>query len=370
MGHRCNLVIIENRQATIYYDHWAANRLDLELMWGPEIARIFIEEREPAPDFWLDDIWAEGGCVVDFDTKYLLWYGGDEITDAPELNLMAQALMKSQWMGWSIEWAKDGIFDIARRAGVSIDLVSADKPSEPEDLVLSYICESGPYKFLHANNVISIVDQGKLSWAILYGSIESLANVDLDPFAVARLVRNFSEDHLEQCKLLDPVLEEYAWGAHFDLDRRSLEYWNPKPSEGLQTLVKQKLRNWSVVDHGPDYLWHKALVPAKDWPTISRQKKLDLIQVYRQLLSEEHTNPMENVLTAISNDCKKNIQLQVPLEKRTNPMADIQTATPNDCKEDIQVNPDTLEHRTGDQELLPIKNTILDNLEAELKKQK
>jgi len=341
MGHRCNLVIIENRQATVYYDHWAANSLEFELLWGPEIARKFIEEREPSPDSWLDEVWAEGGCVMDFDTQHLLWYGGLDIRYEPEQNLIAQELIESQWAGWTVEWAKEGIFDIARKAGVSIDVVSSDKQRQSRTLIQSYTHESELHNFFYADNVISFVDQGKLSWAVLCGNVRSLVNKDLTPDYIISLVQDFSKVDFEKGKSLDPDWPGFEWGAHLDFDASSLEYWNPNPCEGLQVLLKQRWPKLSIIDHGPDYLWHEAIVPSIGWPKITRQKKLVYIEFCRELLSRNNVNPIVDVLNTMTSEGEKN----------------------------IQVNPHAWERRKGTQEPQQSKSSILDNLEREIKRQ-
>ena len=293
------------------------------------------------PDSWLNDEWAEGGCVIDFDSKQLLWYGGDNILCAPELNLINHELLEIQWAGWTIEWAKDGIFDLAKKAGVSIEVVSSNRQRGAENLVQPYVYESEPYKFFYANNVISFIENGELSWAILKGDIECLASNELTFTRIASLVHAFSETDFEQGKLLDPDWGNLTWGVQFDVDRKTVEYWNTKPSEGLKATVEQRFEGWSVVDHGPDYLWHEALVPAKDWPSIDAQKKLELIQHYRHVLSQKRTNPIVNYLASLSNDDARN----------------------------IRINTQTLERRKGDQQLLKVKNDILDKLEAQVKRQ-
>ena len=337
MGDRCNLVIIENNQATVYYDHWAANTLGIELLWGPKIARDFIQEREPKPDSCLIG-WAQGGCVIDFDTQHMLWYGGLDIRYEPELNLIIRELMKPQWKGWAVEWAKDGVLDIAKKANVPIDRA----PSEDNQLIRKIL--SQPYtreEFFYADNVVSFTDQEELSWAVLCGDIRSLANIDLTPEHIANLVRGFSKIDFEKGKLLDPGWGSFEWGAHFNFDTSSFEYWNPNPSEGLQLHVQKQLPNWSVVDHGPNYLWHEALVPIKDWPKVTRKKKLDYIESCRQVISRNNINPLVNVMNTMTNEGAKN----------------------------IQVNHEAWEHRKGNKELLAVKNSILDSLIQQIKRQ-
>ena len=97
--------------------------------------------------------------------------------------------------------------------------------------------------------------------------------------------------------------------------------------------------NWSVVDHGPNYLWHEALVPIKDWPKVTRKKKLDYIESCRQVISRNNINPLVNVMNSMTNEGAKN----------------------------IQVNHEAWEHRKGNKELLAVKNSILDSLIQQIK---
>ncbi len=338
MGQRCNLVIIEGGRTTVYYDHWAANRLDLELFWGPEIARTFIEERDPNPDSWLNNAWAEGGCVLDFDSRHLLWYGGEDILFVAEMNLIHHEMMINQWLGWRVEWAKDGIFDIARKTGVSIESVSTDNPDYPEKIAQPHIYESGDLSYFYANNIVSYIRQTNLKWAVLNGDVGGLAHPELTPSALVDLVDGFSERDFESGKSLDPGWGQYNWGVHLNFDSLSLDYWNAKPSEGLLNHTKRKWPTWTIVEHGPNYLWHKALVPSKDWPAISDLKKRRLLQAYGQNLSRARTNPIVSAAAAISKSTDQT----------------------------IQINAQTLEHREGDQMLLQTKLAILAKLEEKL----
>ncbi|MBC8059818.1 MAG: hypothetical protein H7Y18_04050 [Clostridiaceae bacterium] len=65
----------------MYYSHWCANTLPRDIFWGPKHAINFIEiqVKTDFEDWWLDDIWAEGGVIVDIEKKILLMYGGEDI---------------------------------------------------------------------------------------------------------------------------------------------------------------------------------------------------------------------------------------------------------------------------------------------------
>ena len=62
---------------------------------------------------WLDDVWAEGGAVIDWDNKVFLLFGGEELLwDVPLRRIYLQ-LVGYVWQDWTIRWAYEGIADIA-----------------------------------------------------------------------------------------------------------------------------------------------------------------------------------------------------------------------------------------------------------------
>ena len=80
MGQRANLILVEKGKYQLFYSHWCANTLPRDLFWGPDHAQAFIRIQRPVGDSgWLDDVWAEGGAILDIDRKCLLLYGGEDI---------------------------------------------------------------------------------------------------------------------------------------------------------------------------------------------------------------------------------------------------------------------------------------------------
>ena len=139
VGQRANFVIVKNGDWRLYYDHWCANRIDVELFWGPRLAAAFIEQLEPLADRddWLDDVWCEGGAVLDLDRRELTWFGGEDILMDVPLRRACLALMKRQWPGWEIRWAAGAIVDLGACVEVSADqLTDPDKSSDRKDFEL------------------------------------------------------------------------------------------------------------------------------------------------------------------------------------------------------------------------------------------
>ena len=143
MGSRANAVVIENGKRHVYYDHGAAQFMDALMFWGPEHAlaevREWLDGREKDPnwdgEWWLDNVWAEGGCCIDLDNEHLILYGGEDAEcDVLWLETYLK-LLPYTWPGWSIEWSWGELTQIARYAGVEgkkleeIDCNYTDYPS-------------------------------------------------------------------------------------------------------------------------------------------------------------------------------------------------------------------------------------------------
>ena len=163
MGQRANLIIGRAGDFELFYSHWHANQLDNDLFWGPRHAEKLIrtQRSEEEGAYWLDEIWAEGGAVLDAHNKRLLWWGGEDVLfDIPWRRLFL-AVMAEVWRGWSIEWAYEGVIDLADTLCVPRSRVlnesitdnhgvsTLDPPGEPDwtDHVLSIRHSDGTLSF-------------------------------------------------------------------------------------------------------------------------------------------------------------------------------------------------------------------------------
>jgi hypothetical protein len=118
MGQRANYVVFENGKYRLFYSHWAANTIDRDLFWGPRAALTFIrQQREMSPDDWLDDVWCEGGAVVDLDGRILTFFGGEDVIYEIPLRRLYLRFLSKSWEDWQIRWAHEGIADLADAAG-------------------------------------------------------------------------------------------------------------------------------------------------------------------------------------------------------------------------------------------------------------
>ncbi|MGW4248178.1 hypothetical protein [Nocardia sp. NPDC004722] len=129
MGARANFVLIDGDGPRLHYSHWAADTIASVLIAGPDPACRFIDAQrlcDPATD-WLDDVWCEGGAVVDLTKRELVYFGDQLLWEVPE-KLVFSLLLARTWPGWRLRWAYDGIGDLAAAAGVDRSLVRKLNP--------------------------------------------------------------------------------------------------------------------------------------------------------------------------------------------------------------------------------------------------
>ena len=126
MGHRANLVILENQISRIYFTHWRAQETPNILAQGLEFCEKYFKEFEE--DGWLmDNAFAEGGILIDKDNKHILIFSGSEIGYTPALQrLYCKHIVNKIWKEWTVKWCDKGNVDFAEYLGIMEDRILAD----------------------------------------------------------------------------------------------------------------------------------------------------------------------------------------------------------------------------------------------------
>src|SRR5262245_39783524 len=122
MGHRANYVLIEGQQPHIHFSRWGALSIPAVLVAGPEATISYVRNLTP-DDELLDDVWAEGGMLLQVDRRELRFFGGVEIYRKPYLRRLLLRALRALWEGWSVEWARHGIADLALSLGWEVSRV-------------------------------------------------------------------------------------------------------------------------------------------------------------------------------------------------------------------------------------------------------
>lgn len=235
MGHRANLVLVTGEGYDLYYSHWAANTLPGDLFWGPSHAARFIEAQRP-DSAWLDEVWAEGGAVLDPGRRTLLLHGGEDVRyDVPRRRVQLE-LMRERWIGWEVRWAHEGIVDLIEAVGGSREDVLVESASEPPALA--------PFDDpTWISAVVSLREEGgtlRLVPAQAGHLDEDVARPDfLDAALAAPGVGNLDLGEFPSC------------GAHVDVPARRVELWTGAEAPDV---VRRATR---ALPAGWTFHWHR-----------------------------------------------------------------------------------------------------------------
>lgn len=271
MGQRANLVIIEGGKRTLYYDHWCANLLDVDLFWGPRDALDFIRQREPAaePEGWLDTSWCEGAALLDLDHSLLVFFGGEDILWDVPLRRHFLDLLAANWKGWRVRWAPEGLLTITDLVGLPRSLFSV-QPSGDGQFFRNE-------EFPENNLVLTSVRRadGSLSVHRLCGDEEHLL-AGPDPLLALMPAAD------------NPIVwegEEFPHGGvHLDLVERAVHTWWAAPTADLVRHIQPAWPGWTVHWHQDCYEAHFALL----------EDRISLLQRPPALLRRETVQRLKN----------------------------------------------------------------------------
>ena len=278
MGQRANLITIENGDYTLRYDHWCANRLDEILFWGAGHALDYFDAQETVgADGWLDDVWAEGGAVLDLDKRHLLWWGGEDVLFELPVRRVFLKLQRKIWDGWTIEWAHRGILDLAEYVNYPKENVLTNRENARE-----------PFE-------LKMVEKGTFTETIgCYQSVEG----EIKFFVLNQRPENYlynGIDLVNQCKSVKGV-GEIIWtewerddsfprgGFWIDEKRKILEFWEIMDCPNTVQELKRLWIGWDVVWHQDDYEFQvekaqeKIILPEIDEAKLFKQLRESLLR--------------------------------------------------------------------------------------------
>lgn len=306
MGQRANFIIVQYGKYELFYSHWAANTLTSDLFWSPEYATAFIRmQREVDKTGWLDDVWAEGGAVVDWDNKVFLLFGGENLLWDVPLRRMYLQMLSCVWKDWTIKWAYEGIADIA------------DYVSYPRSKVLSkFQDEDSSYEYNLASpeekswtDVVGsvIFHDGSIGLFPLSADIEFLLMSGLQLASKVENQRQFTLDEL----FLDEWIEEFLWGGfHLDFTTKTLEFWIASETADIVNRIEPYWSGWNIIFHRDCFEFQEERTKGKlRFPQPSHQTLRKNIEEI--LLREEYKSPVEGLLELSQRDRQEGKEVEI-----------------------------------------------------------
>jgi hypothetical protein len=223
MGNRANIVVVNQDGWQLRYSHWAGCRLLDALLAGPEMATRYILAQKTS-EFWTDELWADGGLVLDLVERRLLFFGEELMTTMNERRAMFEVLAVL-WPGYSITWAYGATAELA--AYVDAPFPLRDSPSEPE---LKLVTSTD-----RLHHLVTVAHDGQVrAWPLWWGSSAAWHGtrlLDMLPTAGRRSLH------------LGTVPES---GVHVDLPHKTLGIWFTTPVPGLLRWLPRLWPGWRI----------------------------------------------------------------------------------------------------------------------------
>jgi len=289
MGHRANLITLRNGKCSVFYSHWCALTIPSDLFWGPSYAMDFVGVQRQVDD-WLDGDWAEGGAVIDLDTRVLLLYGGEEIKFDVPLRRTYLAMLRRVWRGWEVRWANEGIADLADYVGHPRDKVlssTKDKDVQSCSLVAPYQQDwtsvVGGFRLL----------DGELRLFPLAGDVDFY--LGSGPCIVEESGRSTS---LTAVPLDEWIKDDFPIGGfHVDVSAGKLDYWTAPDVPGIPARIASMWPGWVVTWHRDAYEFQQEITAGRiRFP--ARSTELMQRQIADLLLRDDRTNHIDSLLNA------------------------------------------------------------------------
>jgi len=224
MGNRANIVLVDRDGWQLRYSHWAGCRMLDALIAGPAHAERYVRAQESG-DFWTDELWADGGLVLDLVARKVLFFGEELMTTMNERRAMFEVL-RTIWSGYSISWAYDATAEIAAYVGAPAPM--RDKPSHPE---LKLAADTSR---LHHLVTVLGCDGVTRGWPLWWGSSAAWHG--------PRLIEMLPG---EGARVLDLAMLPES-GVHVDMPGKTVGVWVTNPVPGLFRWLAQLWPGWHI----------------------------------------------------------------------------------------------------------------------------
>lgn len=170
MGHRANLILIENEKQNINYCSGCAQEISFFLVKGLDYCVELIDKYDDGYNYLCHDF--EAGLLIDMDNKKVLFFESEHLETTELQDYFIAYLKENIWLDWEIEWcnqAQKGFADY-------LDIFDEELDKQKK-CVLSPMDASEWEEFVGDHNekdaglatLVSVVENGMTQDFILYG---------------------------------------------------------------------------------------------------------------------------------------------------------------------------------------------------------
>ncbi len=191
---------------------------------GPELALRYAQSlRRCAKDQWVDALWADGGAVVDFDRRRVLFFGDELMVGMGERRAL-MSVLDTVWGDYAIGWAYDATAELAGYVGAELPAPTWDKrPKIRLARDRNTLC-----------HLVSVVDAaGQLRmWPLWWGLSQAWHGPTLMDMLPGRGTRRLTLGKIPE------------GGLHIDVSRKSLGVWQTADTMGIFQALPELWTGW------------------------------------------------------------------------------------------------------------------------------
>lgn len=269
MGSRLGVIVLSESGPELYYDHWAAQTIGIDIaLEGFEATLARVRSMTPtgvdAPAEWHGATWIEGSLLIDLEQRRVVWAEESECLYLPRI---VNHLVEQTWPGWSAVWSPEGVRGILWLAGVdpaSIFIEKSCSQRTVEDLAWF-----APWAEGREVDALSVrLDSGQVIAWRGEGYLNFIAELGPD------LIRSVAEEALARSAAGEPVLwdsqhrnEPPFTGIHLDFPTRTARWWATGDDDQQIDGFDELWPGWSVETVGDSYEFHEHVTgkPMRDW---------------------------------------------------------------------------------------------------------
>lgn len=260
MGHRCNLVIVENGNSEYWYSNFGATSIPCDMLGGASSAIAYARSLEQREEL-LDPIWCEGAILINVDQKKALYFedtGNHYYNKSPKLRQVLLKFIACRWEGWSVRRAEYGWYDIAAELHVpfpsmfqpTTNILDEEELAQRVGIVMWLIGHPIDWKSYRAGplmyyeemivTVVTSSSEAPRDYSVAASLEELLA---LGSLGIERMANSHSTV---------PIPNEVFVGSGMlvDFKRCEISVWCGTPIDlRITELDSKKWRGWSIRQH-------------------------------------------------------------------------------------------------------------------------
>jgi hypothetical protein len=250
MSHRSNFVWRENGTITIWYRGGTSAHYISEIaIRGLDYCRAWFREMATEEPFLMNNAWAEGGLMVDVDTKTVLYFGTTNWFNYHFSRTRELEVIRTRWPGWDVRIANRNTEDFARHLDIFEPDLLADTTSPQENTTLDVIeWDTFEYSFPQ-EFVFSSIQNGLIKDFELNHS-ETFHVVGLGP----KLLEMFND----RFQIKDWRDEEDTYSCMLaDYDKKELYICHPNDYDSRhEQFAQESWPGWNIVFHHFGLVFH------------------------------------------------------------------------------------------------------------------